>query len=154
VAKHGKSQLAIRGLIDAILSSRKVQARHHNGSALYITSKPRSLYSTTNSNLHGSALRNPLTWLRLTSPDLYGLAAALWLFFPIRKMQALRPELGEERIGISITATSKLCVTWYTAVAKMAIKRLPSTSTSQANREDVDGDEGWTSATRDQVHDV
>jgi hypothetical protein len=31
VAKHGKSQLAIRGLIDAVLPSQKVQARHHKG---------------------------------------------------------------------------------------------------------------------------
>lgn len=45
VTKHGKSQLAMRGLIDAVLPSQMVQARHHNGSAMHITSKPRYQWS-------------------------------------------------------------------------------------------------------------
>jgi hypothetical protein len=73
VAKHGESQIAVRELIDAVLPSQQVQARHHKDLALYTSSKPRyqwSQHSTPNASLYGAALRNPLTWLHSISSDL------------------------------------------------------------------------------------
>lgn len=45
MTKHGKSQLAMQSLIDAVLPSQMVHARHHNGSAMHITSKLRYQWS-------------------------------------------------------------------------------------------------------------